>query len=146
MNLYDLTNGNYHVRRTLSYPDFPKSEIVFDTEVKAVSDAEWSTKITISGTYDGPTDVVAVKDYQLTWITDGGPLLEKGTATLELSSGRSVRSVWSSSIVTDQERLSRFPRGGETANVTFTPFKIDGNKMSYEWQGEVRATTRPAQD
>jgi hypothetical protein len=23
--------------------------------------------------------------------------------------------------------------------VTFSPFKIDGNKMSYEWEGTVRA-------
>jgi hypothetical protein len=139
MNLYDLTRGNYRVRRTVSYPEFPKSQVVFDTEVTAAG-AEWSTKIMVSGTYDGPTDIVAVKDYQVAWTTDGKSLFEKGTATLELSSGGSVRSVWSSSIVADKPRFARFPREGETINVTYSPFKIEGNKMSYEWEGTVGAT------
>jgi len=142
MSLYELTGGNYRVHRTVSYPEFPKSEVVFETEVRAVRDAEWSTKITISGTYDGPTDVVSVKDYQLEWTTDGKTLFEKGSATLVLSSGRSIRSVWSSSIVPDAGRFERFPSGGEIVNVTFSPFKIDGNQMSYEWQGEAQARHR----
>jgi hypothetical protein len=136
-----LTQGNYQVHRTVSYPDFPKSQVVFDTQVTAVG-AEWSTQITISGSYDGPTDVVAVRDYQVEWTTDGKTLFEKGTAVLVLSSGGSVRSRWSSSIVPDQPRFANFPRGGETINVTFSPFKIDGNKMSYEWEGTVRARDR----
>ncbi len=140
MNLYDLTRGNYHVRRTLSYPEYPTSQVVFDTEVTAVSGKEWSTTIAISGTYDGPTDVVAVKDYQVVWTTDGKTLFEKGSATLERASGGSVRSEWSSSIVPKEVRLDKFPRGGETLNVTFSPLRVDGNKMSYEWRGTVRAT------
>ncbi len=140
--LRELTGGNYRVHRKLSYPEFPNSEVVFDTEVTALRDSEWSTKITISGTYDGPTDVVSVRDYQLEWTTDGKTLFEKGSATLVLSSGRSIRSIWSSSIVPDKPRFERFPSGGETVNVTFSPFKIDGNQMSYEWHGAVRATAR----
>jgi hypothetical protein len=140
MNLYDLTHGNYHSRRTLSYPEYPNSQIVFDTEVTAISPKEWSTTIAISGTYDGPTDFVAVKDYQVSWTTDGKTLLEKGRATLERASGDSVRSEWSSSIVPKEPRLEKFPSGGETLNVTFSPLKVAGNKMSYEWQGTVRAT------
>jgi hypothetical protein len=139
MSLYELTDGNYRVHRTLSYPEFPKSQIVFDTEVRAVSNTEWSTNIAISGTYDGPTDVVSVKDYQLEWTTDGKTLSESGSATLVLSSGRSIRSVWSSSFVPDKPNFERFPKGGEIVNVTFSPFKIDGNNMSYEWQGEAKA-------
>lgn len=96
----------------------------------------------ISGTYDGPTDVVAVKEYQLDWSTDGKTLFEKGSATLVLSSGRSVRSIWSSSIVPDKPNFERFAKGGETANVTFSPFKIDGNQMSYDWLGTVGATAK----
>jgi len=142
MNLYDLTHGNYHVRRTVSYPEFPQSQIVFDTQVTAAG-SEWSTKITISGTYDGPTDIVSVRDYRLGWTTDGKTLLEKGTATLGLSSGGSLRSEWSSSIVPAKADFSKFPRGGEAIDVTFTPFKIDGNKMSYEWEGTARATEKP---
>ena len=140
MNLYDITNGNYNVHRTLSYPEYPNSQIVFDTEVRAISAKEWSTTITISGTYDGPTDFAAVKDYQVTWTTDGKTLAEKGRATLERASGGSVRSEWSSSIVPKEGRLNKFPRGGETLNVTFSPLKVDGNKLSYEWQGTVKAT------
>jgi hypothetical protein len=140
INLYDVTRGNYRVRRTLSYPEYPNSQVVFDTEVMAVSEKEWSTTITVSGRYDGPTDVVAVKDYQMTWTTDGTTILERGTATLERASGGSVRSVWSSSIAPKEARLGRFPARGETLQVTFSPLKIDGNKMSYEWQGTVRAS------
>lgn len=115
--------------------------MVFDTEVTAVG-REWSTKIAISGMYDGPTDVVAVKDYQVEWTTDGKTLFEKGTSTLVLSSGGSVRSLWSSAIVPNEPRFAEFPPGGETINVTVSPFKIDGSKMSYEWEGTVRATER----
>jgi hypothetical protein len=140
MNLYDLTRGNYHVRRTLSYPEYPSSQIIFDTEVTARSGKEWATTIAISGTYDGPTDFVAVKDYQAEWTTDGKTLFEKGRATLERASGGSVRSEWSSTIVPKEARFEKFPRGGETLNVTFSPLKVTGNKMSYEWVGAVRAT------
>ncbi len=108
----------------------------------AVNDKEWSTKITISGTYDGPTDVVGVKDYRMEWTTDGKTLFEKGSATLELSSGRSIQSVWSSSIVPDTPRFDKFPAGGETVNVTFSPFKIEGNTMSYDWKGTVGKMAR----
>jgi hypothetical protein len=140
MNLYDLTQGNYHVHRTLSYPDYPNSQIVFDTEVTALSEKEWSTTIAISGKYDGPTDFVAVKDYQVAWTTDGKTLLEKGSAMLERATGGSVRSEWSSAIAPKEARFDKFPRGGETLNVTFSPLKVAGNKMSYEWQGTVKAT------
>jgi hypothetical protein len=139
--LYDLTHGNYRVHRTVSYPEFPKSQIVFDTDVTAVG-AEWSTKIRVSGTYDGPTDVVAVKDYKVEWTTDGKTVFEKGAATLVLSSGGSVRSLWSSSINLKEPRSIKFPSGKEMINVTFSPFKIDGNKMSYEWEGTVKAGDR----
>lgn len=139
MDLYELTGGNYHIRRTLTYPEFPASQIVFDTDVSATGAEEWSTKIEISGNYNGPTDVVAVRDYQLTWTTDGKTLLEDGTATLELASGGSVRSVWSSLITPDEPRFEEFPREGETIKVTFSSFKIDGNEMSYEWEGTVEA-------
>jgi hypothetical protein len=140
MNLYDLTQGNYHVRRTVSYPEYPNSRIGFDTEVTAISEKEWSTTITISGTYDGPTDFVAVKDYEVVWTTDGKTLSENGRATLERASGGAVRSEWTSSIVPKRVLLDKFPRGGETLNVTFSPLKVSGNKMSYEWQGTVKAT------
>lgn len=140
MNLYDLTQGNYHVRRTLSYPEYPKSQIDFDTEVTAINEKEWSTTIAISGTYDGPTDFVAVKDYEVAWTTDGKTVSEKGRATLVRASGGSVRSEWTSSIVPKRVLLDKFPRGGETLNVTFSPLKVSGNKMSYDWEGTVRAT------
>jgi len=142
LDLWDMTGGgNYTVRRTLTYPEHPNSQIVFETEVTAASETEWSTRIAISGTYDGPTDVVGTKDYRLEWTTDGKALSEKGSATLELSSGGSVRSVWTSVIVPAKPNFERFASGGEVADVTFSPFKIDGNKMTYDWQGTARAAT-----
>jgi len=138
-NLHDLTGGNYRVYRTLSYPQFPKSKIVFDTEVKAISRSEWATDLRVNGTYEGPTDVVSVKDYQVTWTTNGKTLFEKGTATLVLSSGGTVLSEWSSSIIPKGQGFRGFPSAGEIVRVSYSPFRIDGNKMSYEWEGTVRA-------
>jgi hypothetical protein len=137
LNLYDLTKGNYRVLRTISYPEFPESQIVVDVQVAAASDSEWGTNITVNGTYNGPTDIVSTKDYQLIWTTDGEKLLESGTATLELSSGGSVRQVWSSTIILE-EGFNKFPPAGELISVSISPFKIDGNSMSYEWEGTVK--------
>jgi hypothetical protein len=83
--------------------------------------------------------VVYVKDYRLEWTTDGKVLVEKGSATLVLSSDKTIESAWASSIVPEKALFERFPREGEIVSVTFSPFKIDGNRMSYEWQGSVSA-------
>jgi hypothetical protein len=137
MDLYDLTKGNYSVHRTISYPDFSGSQIVTNAQVKAVKDSEWDTNITINGTYNGPTDVVAVKDYQVLWTSDGKNILESGSATLELKSGGSVRQVWKSTI-TPERPFEKFPPAGELITVSISPLQIDGNKMSYKWEGTVK--------
>lgn len=141
VNLYDLTKGNYRLSRTISYPDFPESKIVTDAQVKAVRNSEWDTNITVNGTYNGPTDVIAAKDYQLIWTTNGKSIIESGSATLELSSGKSVRQVWSSTI-TPEQGFEKFPPGGELITISISPFQIDGNRMSYKWEGTVKAQSR----
>ncbi len=125
------------MRRTVSYPDYPKSQLVFDVDVRAVSASEWFTDLIVSGAYDGPTDIVSARDYQVTWIIEGKTLSEKGSATLGLSSGGSVRSTWSSSIVPAREDFVKFPSAAEIVRVSISPFRIDGNRMSYEWKGTV---------
>jgi len=137
VDLYDLTKGNYSVHRTISYPDFSGSQIVTNAQVKAVKDSEWDTNITINGTYNGPTDVVAVKDYQALWTSDGKNILESGSATLELKSGGSVRQVWKSTI-TPERPFEKFPQAGELITISISPLQIDGNKMSYKWEGTVK--------
>lgn len=134
--MYDLTKGNYRLQRTISYPDFPDSRIETTAQVRAVRDSEWETKITINGNYTGPTDVVSAKDYQVSWTADGKNIVESGSVTLQLSSGRSVRQVWSSTITPERE-IEKFPQHGELINITVSPFKLDGNKMSYSWDGTV---------
>lgn len=141
MNLYDLTKGNYSVVRTISYPDFPGSEIVTNAQVKATKNSEWDTSISINGTYNGPSDVISVKDYQLEWTSDGNNILESGSSTLELKSGGSLRQIWKSTI-TPVGGLEKFPRSGELINVSVSDFKIDGNKMSYTWEGTVKAKSK----
>jgi hypothetical protein len=143
MNLYDLTMGNYRVFRAVSYPDHPDSLIVFDVRVVAGSDSEWITEIAVTGRYTGPTDIVASDDYQLTWIAEGAKLLESGAASLARSSGERLRQIWSS-IITPGEggkenspRFETFPAGGQVVNATISPFRIDGRRMSYEWEGTV---------
>ncbi len=132
-----MTGGNYRVQRKVYYPEFPQSELVFETEVKAIDESNWETVIEISGRYDGPTDVVGVQDYRIEWTTDGKTLFEKGTALLVLSSGRGVRSEWRSKIYPQKPRFDGFPPEGEIVTVTYAPFKVDGHQMSYRWEGTV---------
>lgn len=141
VNLYDLTKGNYRVLRTISYPDFPESKIVTDARVKAAKSSEWDTSITINGTYNGPTDIVSVKDYQLIWTTDGKNILESGSATLELKSGGSVRQVWTSTI-TPEHGFDKFPQAGELITISISPFQIDENGMSYKWEGMAKVRSK----
>jgi hypothetical protein len=141
-NLYDLTGGDYNVLRTVTYPDFPTSHLDFDTRVKAVSGTEWSTEMNIKGNYDGPTDIVGVRDYQVAWTSEGKTLIEKGSATLLRGSGGEVRSVWKSSIVSTGKTRRALPGSGETVRVTYTPFQLKGNTMSYDWHGTVEAGKR----
>ena len=140
MNLYDLTLGNYRVSRAVSWPDHPGSLVIFDVRVEAKGGAEWITEITVSGHYDGPTDIVASEDYQLTWAVDGTRLLESGSASLASASGARVRQIWSSVITPEKgtsRRLAQFPSCGEVVEAKISPFRIDGNRMSYEWEGTV---------
>jgi len=108
-----------------------------EATVTAASDSGWVTTMTINGTYDGPTDFVAKKDYQLTWTTDGEQLMESGSATLESASGQSVRCAWSSTI-SSEGGFDEFPEAGEVINLTISPFQIEDNRMTYEWEGTVR--------
>ena len=140
MNLYDLTKGNYTVHRTVSYAEHPNSRLVFDARVKRLDKTEWATTIELSGSYDGPTDVVGVDDYVLTWTTDGKTLAETGAATLRLSAGGTAHMTWVSSIIPDNPDFGRFSKGGETVRVKVSAFKIAGNTMSYDWTGTVEPT------
>ena len=137
LNLYDLTEGNYSISRTITYPEFPESKIATDGKVKAIGNSEWNTTININGTYNGPTDVISVKDYKLNWTTDGKNILERGSATLVLKSGKSIQQIWES-IITPEKNLDKFPDSGESAKISFSPFEINENKMSYKWEGTVR--------
>jgi hypothetical protein len=131
------------VLRAVSYPDFPDSLLALDVEVTATDNAAWETSIVLHGTYGGPTDVVATHDYQLTWLVDGSRVLESGLNTLESSSGERIRQRWTSIITpggSSQERsraIENFPASGEAITATISPFTVDGNRMSYDWEGTV---------
>lgn len=145
-----MTLGNYRVFRAISYPDYPGSLVVFDAQVTASSDSEWVTEIAIHGTYTGPTDINTSDEYRLAWVSVSTKLLESGSALLGCSSGERLRQIWSSIITPTQEsqeslaRLTTFPACGQVINATISPFRIDGHRMDYEWQGTVAA--RQGQD
>lgn len=134
-----MTGGNYRVRRAVTYPEHPKSRLVFDAEVRAVKETEWSTTIRVEGSYDGPTDVVGFTDYELAWTSDGKTLFEEGRAKLVLASGGTVQSVWTSEIVPTQQDLGEFPREGELVRISFSNVEIREDTMSYQWEGTVEA-------
>jgi hypothetical protein len=111
--------------------------LTFEADVTAVSSTEWSTKLTVLGTYDGPKDVVSIQDYQPVWTSDGKAISETGSVSLVLTSGKTVQTKWTSTIIPKNGDLSKFPAAGEQINVTFSPFKIEGDRMSYQWNGTV---------
>ena len=149
-NLFDITRGNYRVLRSISYPNYLKSHVILDVKVRAVSGSEWLTDIYVKGTYDGPNNIVANEDYQILWTADGGRLLETGSVTMLLSSGESIRQVWSS-IITPENRpdhvsavFKKFPRSGQVVTASVSPFKFNKNGMSYTWDGFVKRQPRPS--
>lgn len=83
-----------------------------------------------------------MRDYELTWMVENGTLMESGSATLGVSSGEAVRSTWSSEITSDGQDFRGFPASGEVVRVTFSPFRIDADSMSYDWEGTVSARDR----
>lgn len=109
----------------------------------ARSDLEWATEIAIHGTYTGPTDINTSDEYRLTWVSGSTKLLESGSALLGCSSGERIRQIWSSIITPTREsqeslaHLRAFPAGGQVIDATISPFRIDGHRMDYEWQGTV---------
>jgi hypothetical protein len=113
-------------------------------DVVAAEDTGWTTQIYLSGTYSGPTDVVATESYQLDWTIDDQRLLESGTAVLALSSGERIRQQWRSIITpaigVDRTPMifERFPQTGEVVSASISPFEVDGSSMGYEWEGTVR--------
>jgi hypothetical protein len=132
------------VFRAVSYPDHPEDQVLFEVTVEARG-SEWVTAIYVNGTYNGATDVIANHDYEVGWwVTDGRRLLESGSAALELSSGELLRQRWSSIIapVTKSGRtpavFKRFPSDGELVEVSISPFDVQGDAMTYEWEGTVK--------
>lgn len=150
MNLFDITRGNYRVSRSLRYPQFPKSHVMLDVRVRASSSTKWVTEIYIKGDYNGPNDIVANKDYEIEWAADNGRLLETGSVTLMLASGRSIRQEWSS-IITPENKpkavsavFKKFPRNGQIVTASVSPFTFSKNGMSYTWEGMVKRRRRKA--
>ena len=121
----------------IAFPDYPDSQLIMEATVMAKDDSQWDTLMTINGIYKGPTDFVAKKNYRLIWTVDGNRILEWGSATLESSSGQSVRSEWSSTI-TSKRHFDGFPATGEVVDISISPFEIDNNTMSYQWEGTVQ--------
>jgi hypothetical protein len=93
----------------------------------------------VTGKYFAPTDVVGVSYYHAVWTTDGKTLFENGTALLQLASGGTLDANWASIITPATPHFIGFPASGESINVSFSAFKINGNRLSYEWHGTVSA-------
>ncbi len=140
MTLFEATGGDYQVERRLTFPEISGSALQFRADVRPESERTWTTKIDVSGTYAGPVDVVGVADYRLDWTVDGNLIRERGSSTLLTASGQRVRSTWESVITPRRPRLERFAKQGQVAEVRFTPFRIDGNRMAYDWEGTMRAS------
>jgi len=109
----------------------------------AISATEWFSSLTISGNYNGPTDIDSARDYVIEWTTDGKVIIEKGAVTLHSTSAGNLRSEWFSTIAATERDVRNFPAAGQIIRVSFSDFKISTQGMSYEWEGTVsrRPTT-----
>ncbi len=123
---------------------------MLDVKVKAIAAAQWDTEIYVTGTYDGPNDIVSNRDYSIVWQADGGRLLETGSVTLMRSSGDGIQQAWSS-IITPESRPDRvtamfkkFPKTGEMVSASISPFQVKDKSMSYTWDGLVKRSGQRA--
>jgi len=140
-NLFGLTGGNFHIERSLTFPEFPDSLIEMSGDSKSFCDGvEWDGEFDDGGTYGGPTEVVGIDGYTLVWTTDGRLLLEDGSADLIMADGKVIASEWTSTYEVTEGELGDMPDGGQTGTATFTNFEVDGDTHSYTWEGEFVAT------
>lgn len=133
-NLNALAGGNYSTTRTFQWIGLPGSVIQIDSTVSnAGGNADWVSNSVISGTYNGPTDIVGIRDYSITWLPSSSPgeFFEAGTVVLERATGDTLIMQFASIFSGLANDLQEPQFGIGTFNTSF-----DGTTLTLDWDGE----------
>lgn len=131
-NLFGLSGGNYDMTRSFQWVGLAGSSVLVQSSV-VNEEGSWNSTSTVTGSYNGPTDIVGIQSYSVTWMPSSaaGEFFEAGTAVLERATGETLilqfASVFSG-LVFDLEQ-TQF--GEATFDTTF-----DGTTLTYGWDGE----------
>lgn len=139
-NLWALGGGNYDVSRTFQWLGDSQSQLFMDSQVSRVGDDIVSDS-TLTGTYAGPTDIVGVRSYAITWVPSSAPgeVFEAGTMVLERAGGSELILQFTSVYSGLAGSLQQTQFGSGEFDVTF-----DGTTLSVGWDGQFRVPTPAA--
>lgn len=133
-NLFALGEGNYATTRTFSWLGLPGSNIQINSTVSNAGPGEdWVSNSVITGTYNGPTDLIGILDYSVTWLPSSTPgeFFEAGTVVLERASGGTLIMQFAS-IFSDLANSLTEPQFGVGTFDT----EFDGTTLTLGWDGE----------
>lgn len=139
-NLWDLGAGNYNVERTFQWIGLPGSLVTVNSTVSNSGSLVTSSS-TLDGTYNGPTDIIGIQSYSITWLPSSTPgeFFEAGTAVLERASGDQLIMQFASIFSGLGSGLSEAQVGTGIFNTSF-----DGTNLVLEWDGEFDVVPAPA--
>ncbi len=138
-NLWDLGTGNYAVDRTFQWIGLSDSVVTVNSIVTNDEAVVMSESI-ISGTYNGPTDIIGIQDYSVTWLPSSTPgeFFEAGTAVLERSNGDTLIMQFASIFSGLDAGLSQPQIGVGIFDTAF-----DGSTLTLDWDGEFEIVPTP---
>jgi hypothetical protein len=131
-NLFALSGGNYSTARTFSWIGLPGSSMSIDSTVINEKGELFSTSV-VSGNYNGPTDIIGIQDYSITWLPSAAPgeFFEAGTVVLDRASGDTLIMQFATVFSGLQNDLQQQQFGIGTFDTSF-----DGTTLTLEWDGE----------
>jgi hypothetical protein len=130
-NLFDLSGGNYNVSRTFQW--IGATGVIFMDSVVSFDGSTFNSDSVISGNYGGPTDIIGIQDYRITWLPSSTPgeFFESGTAILDRASGGTIILQFAS-IYSGLKSSLRRPQFGIGSFDT----EFENEKLSVGWDGE----------
>ncbi len=139
-NLWDLGTGDYALERTFQWIGLPGSVVTVNSLVTNQESSVTSQSV-VSGVYNGPSDIVGILDYSVTWLPGSTPgeFFEAGTAVLERANGEQLIMQFASIFTGLDASLSQPQIGIGLFNTSF-----DGTTLTLDWDGRFTVVPAPA--
>lgn len=138
-NLFALAGGNYSTERSYQWIGVPGSFLQINSTVMN-DGGDWNSTSVIEGTYNGPTDIVGIQSYSITWLPSSAPgeFFEAGTVVLERATGQTLIMQFASIFRGLANDLQQPQFGVGEFDTSF-----DGTTLTLGWDGEF-AVPSPA--